>query len=170
MTSSHDDRNLMLYAHGELSPLERLRVTFHIHHCPACRRRWEDFVADAATFRNALAPSPVSAPGTRFAATVAARVRQVPQDGRPPSPRLAPRPTHGRSGAGLWILTVAIVVLLLASAGLLRARYPRHPRVTAPAAQPGPGLTDCGRPPSTSNTPPGGTVLQQNGNLSRPAR
>ena len=69
---THPDRDLLLLAHGALSPVRAALVRLHVWGCPACRARLTQFSATSQGFAVALRPPhlPAWVPAT-LAVTVA---------------------------------------------------------------------------------------------------
>lgn len=151
MTSLHDEQALLLYAHGELSGLERAQVELHLRSCPECRLRWQQFRTDAGVIRQALHAPLAPASASRLAAAISERVRETAQEqagaGRPAA--------RGYRSRGLVLVTVALALLLLlaATAAVLRGGLlgKRGAAVTNPA--------DCGKPPAPQTTPSATDIL-----------
>lgn len=145
MISPHDEQTLLLYAHGELSGLERARIELHLRSCPTCRLRWQRFRTDAGMIRQALQAPLAPASASRLAAAISERVRETAQE--PPGP--APLMARGYRSRGWVPVTVALVLLLLlaATAAVFRGGLLGKPGAASKSP------ADCGKPAAPQTTP-----------------
>lgn len=107
MNCTNGDQDLLLLAHGELSPLRGTIVQAHVSRCPRCQERMEQFVAVSRHVARAVR-------GTNSA------VWTFPQ-----------RPARRRSRALLWIpigVALAAAVLTGVAVSIARSHVPSPPR------------------------------------------
>ncbi|HZT43434.1 MAG TPA: zf-HC2 domain-containing protein [Chthonomonadaceae bacterium] len=90
MNCTDRDQDLLLLAHGELSPLRRLRLLAHLRRCPRCRARQASLAGVSAALAGAIRP-----PGKG-----------------PWSPPSMAVPSGGLSVLGLWLLVLMVVGVL----------------------------------------------------------
>lgn len=164
MTSPHDEQALLLYAHGELRGLERSRVEGHLRSCPACRKRWEDFRADAGTIRRALETPLPEESASRLSAAIAARIRDTPQVGSPAAAPPLPRSFRSRGWVPVAVAFALLLLLAATAAVVLRAR----PHAIGSGTSNNPA--DCGRPPGVQSTPAAPDALRSSGTQQAPAK
>ena len=151
MTSPHDEQALLLYAHGELSGLERARMELHLRSCPTCRLRWQQFRTDAGMIRQALQAPLAPTAASWLAAAISERVRETAQE-QPGPAQLARR---GYRSRGLVMVTAALVLLLLLAATAAVFRGGVLGRRGAAGQNP----ADCGKPPAPQTTPSATDIL-----------